>query len=174
MRCAKLNRNRAAMARRRLQPPRPPTASLSGPTSAFSPFASISWQATSRPCKKPVSHLRLNTTAHSYLPTPRGPPVERENCGSGGTTSDGRVVHRQDEEPLIQPKVPLQYMYCGLTDIMCVGRCFDGQTGRQRRRTSCVHASEVVVSFHRTEQNAPISGSLTGVLRARLEQDFAQ
>lgn len=72
--------------------------------------------------------------------------------------SDGRVVHRQDEEPQTQPKVPLQYMYCGLTNIMCVGRCLDGQTGRQRRRTSCVHTSEVV-SVHRTEQDAPISGS---------------
>lgn len=105
--------------------PRSPTASLSGPTSAFSHFASISRRATSRPCKKPVSHLRLNTTAHSYLPTLRGPPVGRENCGSGGTMSDGRVVHRQDEEPQIQPKVPLQYMYCGLTNIMCVGRCLE-------------------------------------------------
>lgn len=56
--------------------------------------------------------------------------------------SDGRVVHRQDGEPQIQPKVPLQYMYCGLMSIMCVGRLLDSQSGRQQRRTSCVHVGE--------------------------------
>lgn len=57
--------------------------------------------------------------------------------------SDGRVVHRQDGEPQIQPKVPLQYMYCGLMNIMCASRILDSQSGRQKRHTSCVHVSEM-------------------------------
>lgn len=63
--------------------------------------------------------------------------------------SEGRVVHRQDGEPQIQPKVPLQYMYCGLMNIMCVGRFSDSQSGRQQRHSSCVHVSERSLSLLR-------------------------
>lgn len=106
------------MDRSRLTPATPPAPC--GPTSEFSHFASISWQATSRPCKKPVSHLRLNTTAHCssahcHAGPQRGGKLRqrRDNVGWGASRSPA------GGGPQHAARVPLQYMYCGLTNIMC-------------------------------------------------------
>lgn len=137
---AELSRNRAAMARVRLQPPH--CSAVPANLCVFTLRKHL--LASNLPNR---ARSRFHTSDSTQLPTAIcplhcGPPAGRENCGSGGTMSDGRVVHRQDGEPQIQPKVPLQYMYCGLMNIMCVGRFLGSQSGRQQRHTSCVHVSE--------------------------------
>lgn len=84
----------------------------------------------------PTQHNRPQPSAHSMLAA-RGEGKSRQrrdNVGWASRSPAGRG-------PQVQPKVPLQYMYCGLTNIMCIGQSLYGQTGRQRTRKS-LFASE--------------------------------
>lgn len=109
---------------------------------------------------------RFHTSDSTPPPTatcslPCWPPVRGRNCGSGGTTSDGRVVHRQEGGHRYCPGPAAIYVLRPDEHHVC-RRPFDHgefHAGRQRKRTSCVAVSEDVVSVPGAVQDAASRGS---------------
>lgn len=70
------------------------------------------------------------------------------------------------------PRSRPQYMYCGLTNIMCAVRSLNIQTGSSRRHKSSVHVSEVVASVKEQGSVYRSAGPSTSLLLGKLEDGF--
>ena len=143
-------------------PRRPKLQSLSGPTSAFSKFrkhllASNLQTVQEAGFTPPTQHCRPQL----YLPT------STRAAGEGGKTAAAAGQCRMGES-FTGRKGATRYcpgpatIYVLRPDEHHVSafRSSKGQTGRQRRRTSCARASEDIVSVHRAERYTRISGSI--------------
>lgn len=156
---AEVNRDRAGMARGRLQPPRPPKLHRCPVQPLRFPASQASPGKQPQECARSRFHTSDSTQPPTAIcPLHCGPPVERETCGSGGTTSDGRVVHRQEGATATAQGPAATYVL--RPDEHHVRPPLHGQTGRQRSRTTCLRVRARSSSGFREPQCALISGPL--------------